>query len=241
MRHYPPSLSDNKDPMSASAPIVNLPLFDQLRQSIIDGELAPGSRLGEVDLARRHGVSRSTVREAITRLAARGLVITRRNAGARVCDVSPEDLRALYELRECLEGMACRLAARHMSEADIAALRELLDAQEEELTRRHDAAYIQGEHDLDFHCRLAAGSGNHKLERELDGELYDKLRLYRRQFGMVGPRARPAYREHQQIVDAIADRDPEMAEMLMRRHIRASLKNIQDRLAAADVPSRETT
>ena len=227
--------------MSTPDPAPVQPLFDRLREAIIEGELAPGSRLAEVELARSHGVARSTVREALARLAGRGLVTTRRNAGARVCDVSADDLRQLYELRECLEGMACRLAARHMSDAAIASLRDLLAAQEDELARRRDTAYIQGEYDLDFHCRLAAGSGNAKLERELDGELYDKLRLYRRQYGMVGPRARPAWREHQQIVDAIADRDPEMAEMLMRRHIRASLTHIRQRMAGGDIPTEEAT
>ena len=207
-------------------------LFAELRRAIIEGELAPGARLGEVQLAQQHGVARSTAREAIATLVNRGLASYRPHAGARVCDVSPEDLRELYELRECLEGMACRLAARNMTDAEIDSVRGLLAEQEAELARRRDSAYIQGEHDLDFHCRLAAGSGNRKLERELDGELYDKLRLYRRQFGMVGPRARPAHREHQQIVDAIADRDPEMAEMLMRRHVRQSLANILQRMPA---------
>jgi DNA-binding GntR family transcriptional regulator len=209
-------------------------LLEELRAAIIDGRLAPGTRLGEVQLAQQYGVARSTAREAIASLVNRGLASYRRNAGARVCDVSPEDLRELYELRECLEGMACRLAATHMPDSAIDGLRDLLATQERELSRSRDAEYIQGEHDLDFHCRLAAGSGNRKLERELGGELYDKLRLYRRQFGMVGPRARPAYTEHQQIVDALADRDPEMAEMLMRRHIRASLASILRRMSAAN-------
>lgn len=226
--------------MSDQTASPGLGIVERLRIAIIEGELPPGSRLGEVQLAQQYGVARSTAREAIARLAGRGLASVRRHAGARVCDVSAEDLRELYELRECLEGMACRLAARNMSDTAIASVRDLLAAQERELERRHDAAYIQGEHDLDFHCRLAAGSGNRQLARELDGELYDKLRLYRRQFGMVGPRARPAYREHQQILDAIADRDEEMAEMLMRRHIRASLASILERMPA-DEPFMEAT
>ncbi|MEF8834331.1 MAG: GntR family transcriptional regulator [Halofilum sp. (in: g-proteobacteria)] len=227
--------------MDLSTPTTAAALFATLRESIIDGGLPAGTHLPELELARRHGVARSTVREAISGLVNRGLAVRRHNAGARVCTVSAEDLRELYELRECLEGMACRLAAVDMSDAAIASVRELLGAQENELTRQHDTAYIQGEHDLDFHCRLAAGSGNRKLEHELDDELYDKLRLYRRQYGMVGPRARPAYREHQQIVDAIADRDPEMAEMLMRRHIRASLKNIEQRVAATETLAGEAS
>ena len=220
--------------MASTVPSTDATLFDQLRHSIIEGELAPGTRLGEVELARRYGVARGTVREAVTRLVGRGLASYRRHAGARVCSVSPDDLRQLYELRECLEGMACRLAAQRMSDAEIHSVRRLLARQERELSLRQGTAYLQGEHDLDFHCRLAAGSGNAKLERELDGALYDKLRLYRRQFGMVGPRARTAYREHVQILDAIADREPEMAEMLMRRHIRASLANIRRRMGEPD-------
>ena len=210
-------------------------LFEALRSAIIEGEMPPGARLGELQLAQRHGVARSTARAALTSLAARGLVTFRRNSGARVCEVSENDLRELYELRECLEGMAARLAALHMSDTDIDAIRGLLATQEAELERHQDRAYIQGEHDLDFHCRLAAGSGNDKLQEHLCGPLYDKLRLYRRQFGMVGPRARPAYREHQQVVDAVADRDPEMAEMLMRRHVRASLASVQRRLRAGEL------
>lgn len=227
--------------MDPTTPTTATALFATLRESIIDGGLPAGTHLPEPELARRHGVARSTVRKAISGLVNRGLAVRRHNAGALVCSVSAADLRELYELRECLERMACRLAATHMGDAAIASARELLAAQENELTRRHDTAYIQGEHDLDFHCRLAAGSGDRKLERELDDELYDKLRLYRRQYGMVGPRARPAYREHQQIVDAIADRDAEMAEMLMRRHIRASLKNIEQRMAATETLAGEAS
>lgn len=208
-------------------------LFDELRADIIEGRLAGGERLAELELARRYGVARSTAREAIARLVGRGLADWRPNAGARVCRTTQRELHQLYQLRESLEGMAARLAAAHMSDEAIAEVRALLAEQEGASALRAGTAYIQGEHDLDFHCRLAAGSGNPLIEEQLGGALYDKLRLYRRQFGMVGPRALPAYQEHGQIVDAIAERDPEMAEMLMRRHIRASLANIQRQLQAA--------
>jgi len=213
--------------MRTAPPSAAASLFASLREAIIIGDLAAGARLGESDLARRHGVARSTAREAIAALVNRGLANWRRNAGARVMTPSVAELRELYELRECLEGMACRLAAHNMSDAAIDAVRTLLATQEADMERRDGSAYIQGEHDLDFHCRLVAGSGNSMLDAQLSDALYDKLRVYRRQFGMVGPRARPAHLEHVQIVDAIAERDPEMAEMLMRRHIRASLANIQ--------------
>jgi len=223
-------LSDNPRDTTGAGLSTADQLFEQLRAAVIDGGLAPGSRLGEVELARRHGVARSTVREALRRLVERGLASARRNAGARVCTPSRAEMRQLYELRECLEGMVCRLAAQHMSDEAVTGVRALLAEQEKAIDRQAGTAYIQGEHDLDFHCRLAAGSGNAMLEAELGGALYDKLRVYRRQYGMVGPRARPAHEEHRQIVDAIAERDAEMAEMLMRRHIRASLANIERQL-----------
>lgn len=215
-------------------------LFDELRQDIIEGRLPAGARLGELELARRHGVARSTVREAVGGLVNRGLATWRHNAGARVCTPTAKELRDLYELRECLEGMACRLAARHMSDDDIDSVRALLAEHEKAASLREGTAYIQGEHDLDFHCRLADGSGNAMVARELSGTLYDKLRIYRRQFGMIGPRALPAWHEHQQIVDAIADRDEEMAEMLMRRHIRASLRNIEEQMNTRAPKTKES-
>lgn len=222
-------MSDNNH-LSPSTRSTAGTLFSVLREAIIEGELASGTRLGEVELARRHGVARSTVREAIADLVGRGLAERRPNAGARVCQPTPRELRELYELRESLEGMACRLAARNMSDTAIAGVRRLLADYEQTPGLREGTAYIQGEHDLDFHWRLADGSGNSILQDQLSRTLYDKLRIYRRQFGMVGPRAWPAHLEHQQIVAAIADRDPEMAEMLMRRHIRASLANIERRM-----------
>lgn len=227
--------------MDLNTPTTATALLATLREAIIDGGLSAGAHLPELELARRHGVARSTVREAITGLVNRGLVVRRHNAGARVCIPSRDELRDLYELRECLEGMVCRLAAHSMSDRAVERIRALLAGHENHAALREGTAYIQGEHDLDFHSRLAAGSGNAMLKRQLDGQLYDKLRLYRRQFGMVGPRARPAWHEHHQIVDAIADRDPEMAEMLMRRHIRVSLKNIEQRMAATESLAEEAS
>ena len=149
------------------------------------------------------------------------------NAGARVVELGIEELLEIYQVREALEGMACRLAATKMSDAEIAELDALLKAhmQSSELQAGH--AYYQKEGDLDFHYRLVQGSQNSKLIHLLCDELYTKLRMYRYQFGMLSPRAVDAYTEHQHIVRAISDRDGEMAEMLMRRHIRASRLNVE--------------
>ena len=85
---------------------------------------------------------------------------------------------------------------------------------------------------MDFHFRIVQGSGNQRLIDILCNDLYHLARMYRCQFGMGSDRARDALREHELVVDAIADRDGELAEFLMRRHIRASRRNVENRLAS---------
>lgn len=202
-------------------------LYERLRGRIIHGEIAAGTKFSEAELCRDYGASRSTVREAITRLESVYLVSRRANAGARVVELNVGELLEIYQVREALEGMACRLAAERMNDIAIDELRALLRAHMESSELQAGRAYYQKEGDLDFHYRLVQASENSKLIHLLCDELYTKVRMYRYQFGMVSPRAVNAYAEHQHIVQAIADRDSEMAEMLMRRHIRASRINIE--------------
>lgn len=202
-------------------------LYERLRVAIIHGDILAGSKISETDLSRNYNVSRSTVREAIGRLESAYLVSRKANAGARVVELTLDELLEIYQVREALEGMACRLAAENMSDTDISDLHQLLLVQMESSELQKGHAYYQKEGDLDFHFRLVQGSQNSKLIHLLCDELYAKVRMYRYQFGMVSPRAVDAYAEHQHIVRAIADRDGEMAEMLMRRHIRASRLNVE--------------
>ena len=92
-------------------------------------------------------------------------------------------------------------------------------------------AYYQEEGDLDFHYKVILGSHNKQLITILCGQLYHLVRMYRIQFGMNSPGATRAFEEHSRIIDAIADRDGELAELLMRRHIAASRKNIEKKIA----------
>ena len=91
-----------------------------IQAAIVDGDLAPGSKLKEPDLARAYGTSRGPLREAIRQLEARGLVQLTPHAGARVTDLSVKQLLDIYELREALEGMACRLAADRLTPTEMA-------------------------------------------------------------------------------------------------------------------------
>ncbi|MEJ2654256.1 MAG: GntR family transcriptional regulator [Acidihalobacter sp.] len=207
-------------------------LFEQIRGAIERGDIAAASKISEPELARRFGVSRGPLREAIGRLEACGLVERRANVGARVVTLSSEGLLEIFQVREALESMAARLAAEHMTDEEIAALRGLLDQHGRQIEEDSGQAYFQKVGDLDFHYRIVQGSRNGQLIKLLCNDLYHLMRLYRYQFGMQSRRAPRAFVEHRMIVDAIEQRDGEMAELLMRHHIRTSRENVKSMLTA---------
>jgi len=205
-------------------------VYEKIRTAIVEGEIAAGSKLSEPDLARRYGISRGPLREAIRQLQAGNLVELKANVGARVVALTPQQLLEIYSVREALEGMAARLAAENMPREEIAELRRMLDDQRLRLEQDGGSVDLQKEGDLDFHYRIVKGSRNRLLVRLLCNDLYHAVRMYRCQFGMSGRRIRPAFSEHQFIVDAIEGRDGEQAEILMRFHIRASRRNVERQL-----------
>lgn len=175
-----------------------------------------------------YAVGRSIIREAINRLEACSLVERRANVGARVVALSAEGLVELYQVRESLEGMAARLAAKNMRDREIVDLKNLLLSHFKEV--KAGDSYYQKAGDLDFHYRIILGSKNHHLISILSNGIYHLVRMYRVQLGMTGPRVTTAYDEHKHIVQAISNRDEELAEILMRRHISYSRKNIENKL-----------
>ncbi|WP_243749474.1 GntR family transcriptional regulator [Pseudoteredinibacter isoporae] len=205
-------------------------VFQDLVTAIVEGSIPAGSKISEPELAKSLGISRGPLREAIARLEACGLLIRKPNVGARVVTLSAQDMIEISEVREPLEGMACRLAAEHRSDDDLAELRRLLEQHMSMDALQKGQSYYQKEGDLDFHYKIVQCCKNQKLIGLLCDDLYHLVRMYRYQYGMSSPRAHRAFREHTQIIDAIEDRDGELAEFLMRRHIRASRNNIQARL-----------
>ena len=202
-------------------------VFRRIQSAIIKGEIAPGSKISEPELARTYGISRGPLREAIHRLEGQRLLVRIPHVGARVVSLSHAELIELYEIRESLEGMACRLAAERMTAEEIDDLRRVLDTHERDSAFQAGVGYYQQEGDFDFHYRIIQGSGNKTLTQMLCGDLYQLVRMYRIQFSATPNRPRQAFAEHHRILDAIADRDGELAELLMRRHIGASKRNIE--------------
>lgn len=207
-------------------------VFQALQNAIVRGELAPGSKITEPGLSQAYGISRGPLREAMRRLEAHRLIERVPHVGARVVKLSMPELLELFDVREALESTAARLAAEHMTTDEIAGLRAVLAVHQKQDDLRRGEAYYQSEGDLDFHYRIVKGSHNRMLITLLCDDLYYLVRLYRTQFSASGVRPKQAFAEHHRIVDAIAAGDGEVAERLMRRHVRASRDNVAERYAA---------
>ncbi|ERM56964.1 GntR family transcriptional regulator [Vibrio mimicus CAIM 1883] len=205
-------------------------LTEYLIEAIVEGELAPGSKISEPELAKRFQVSRGPLREALMRVEGLGLIERIPHIGARVTQLSPTKLVELYAVREALEGMAARLAARNITEIELAGLESLLSTHSTHIDQVEGASYFHQQGDFDFHYRIIQASRNQQLIGLLCDELYHLLRMYRYQSPRSHSRPVEALEEHTFILRAIRQRDEELAEMLMRRHIACSRQLIEQQI-----------
>jgi DNA-binding GntR family transcriptional regulator len=187
----------------------------RLKEAIRKGTLAPGTRVREVEIAHRFGISRTPARDAIRRLESEGLISFVPRHGAVVSQLDHQATMELYDLREILEGAAAAFAARHASAAEIEELQELIAA-EPELEKKPDQLA-----DLNqlFHASLYRAAHNRFLERTLIA-LRDSMALLGGTSLRVKGRFQTAHDEHVAIVLAIAARDVEKAEQMAMAHIR---------------------
>ena len=209
-------------------------VFDRIRTAIIEGELEPGSKINEPQLSKQYGISRGPLREAIRRLEGCKLVEIKPNIGANIVSLNISQIIEIYEIRESLEGLACRLAATNAIPDDCFRLRELLTQHEKQIQSENGRIYYQREGDLDFHFQIVQLSGNGRLFDILCGELYHLQRLYRVQTASEPSRPIQAFKEHHQIVDAIEKNDSELAELLMKRHISSAKSTLLNQLNQID-------
>ncbi|GAA5186906.1 GntR family transcriptional regulator [Ferrimonas gelatinilytica] len=207
--------------MEARQPTLADRTLTQLQHAIIGGELRPGSKINEQEIATRFGVSRGPLREALQRLEQRRLIERIPHVGARVATLTEARLNDLYQVRAELESMACRLAAGRIKPEQLAQLHQLLDRQEAVFSSQPVTEF---QDDIDFHYGIIQASGNQTLIATLTGDLYHQLQMYRYQCSS-GRRPLEALAQHRAILAAIADGDGEMAALLMRRHIEAGARH----------------
>ena len=201
---------------------------DQAYRFIVDGiqsgRLAPGTRLREIELAEMTGLSRTPVREALSRLQLEGLLTMDAARGLVVTELDYSMTSELYAMREVLEGTAARLAARHASDVEIDFLREI-NARDTRLT---DAEALAANNRL-FHETLYRCAHNRYLVKTLN-TLQESMMLLGRTTLAAPGRPETSRAEHGAIVEALARRDPEAAESAARAHIIAAYRIRLDQL-----------
>ncbi|GAA4788041.1 GntR family transcriptional regulator [Actinomycetospora chlora] len=190
-----------------------------LREAILGGEFAGGTRLGEVELAERLGVSRTPVREALSRLAVEGLVDLSPHRGARVATWTAADLDAVFEVRLALEPRATARAATRAGPDDLAELDRLAHAMDR-AGRPGPAQDLDElvEQNRDFHARLVTVSDQAALATALAGVVHTPVVLRNFHAYDADSLAR-SLAHHHEVVAALRARDPDWAASVMRSHI----------------------
>jgi DNA-binding GntR family transcriptional regulator len=190
----------------------------ELERMIAAGELKGGDRINESALALKLGMSRGPIREACRTLEQTGVLRSAINRGFFVREISLREALDIYDVRAKLSGLAGRLAAANATRAQLAELESVVDRMDDALERDDIGAYYPL--NVEFHTRLIACAGNHKLD-QLWPALESELHLFRRQ-GLVMPGSmRASNHEHRRIVAALKAGDGDTAERVVAEHIEA--------------------
>ncbi len=203
-------------------------IADQLRDDILEGRLAAGSRLLETELAERFGVSRGPIRDALNELARQGLARDLPRRGTFVSSLSDHDLDEVYVLRRAIEEAAVRLTIARATDADIAVMYERLVEAEE--AYRRDNLPAAWEADMAFHRTYCLTCGNGRLLGLFEGLASQTVLLMRTALATHASLAwTPPVELHRRIADAIAARDTDAAVRAVGEHYQYT----QDRLFAS--------
>jgi DNA-binding GntR family transcriptional regulator len=199
--------------------------YERIRRLVLEGDIAPGSRLGQVELAERLGISRTPVREALRRLSAEGLVDSHPNRGFWAADLGLDAVLRRLEVRLILEPGIARVAAARRSDADLVALERCI-------TREENARSGLAAHDAsrEFHFALARATGNDEHVRILDSLWLVEVgrRLLARR-AAAGSWQRADSSEHRAIAAAVEAHDGDEAARLMEAHIRAAVQHWEEK------------
>ncbi len=207
--------SDFKVTMNEYLPLRDV-VFNTLRQAILKGELEPGERLMEIQLAERLGVSRTPIREAIRKLELEGLVLMIPRKGAEVAHISETSLREVLEVRRSLEDLAIELACQRITDEEIQEL-EAAESTFADAIRRGDAMNI-AETDEHYHDVIYQSTGNSRLVQILNN-LREQMYRYRLEYIKDADKRQILIVEHEHILKALKSRNIAEAKSAVREHI----------------------
>ncbi len=191
-------------------------VYETIREAIRNGTLTPGERLMEIQLAEELGVSRTPVREAIRKLELERFVVMLPRRGTYVSNLSLKDINEVFEIRAALDGLAAGLAAERITEEELEQMERLLVEIADHIERHDNQKIVEA--DEAFHDILYRASRNERLV----GIIYNLREQFAR-FRSVSinypGRLQNTLEEHRQLVEAIAQRNPEAAQQKAREHI----------------------
>ncbi|MDO9507816.1 MAG: GntR family transcriptional regulator [Thermovirgaceae bacterium] len=200
-------------------------VYRELKRRIFSKDLRPGQRLPEASLARTLSVSRTPVREALRVLANEGLVILIPGNGARLASPALAEMQEGYEVREYLERLAVRRAARNITPLQICLLDEAVKEEESIFSSRDLERYL--EVNVRFH-RIIAESAKNRILAEYVGNILSRTYVYMVFFeSFFDFDTNPSLDEHREIVRALSDHNEDLAETLMRKHINLSMEALK--------------
>ena len=183
-----------------------------LRDMIANERFHPGARVNVEELTRELGVSRTPVWEAIHRLEQEGLLVRIPHRGVFMAELTLEQARDLYEVRQPLEAMAGRLAAQRIDDATLRRMEQLLDRQRLIVERGDVVAYSRS--DFEFHAAVYDAAGNPYLQ-----EVLERLKAQMRPLSLhVEAILRELLEDHERLLEALRCRDPDRAEAAFREH-----------------------
>lgn len=198
-------------------------VFHRIREDILSGKYSDNEELKETTIGTELGVSRTPVREALRQLELEGLVNIIPNKGAYVTGISQKDIHDIYVIRSYLEGLAARWACENITDGQIEELEEILYLSEFHAKKQHYEQVV--ELDNKFHESIYRASGSKILEHELTTFHHYVERIRKKSLGKEA-RAMKSNEEHRAILEAIRQRDGQLAERLAHEHIIQTIENM---------------
>ena len=207
-------------------------VYDEIKDLILCNEILPGQKLHHQQLSERLGVSRTPVREALTRLVQEGYVSFLPNRGFTCKEIRMQEAEELYELREALQAFTVEKAIANLTDSALRGLRAKINSYGRDVQNRFTRERLV--YDQDVHLAIAELAGNETLKNTLS-HVFERIVLKRRTDGLYdSARGTAAHQEHLLLLEAMERRDPAEAVAILRKHIQAGKKNVM-----ADLKQRQ--
>ena len=203
-------------------------VFNTLRQAILKGELKPGERLMEIQLANKLGVSRTPVREAIRKLELEGLVLMIPRKGAEVAEITRQDMENVLEVRTALEELAVKDACDHITDAQLSELKKASNEFKKALLEGKDLVTC-ADADMHFHDVILSATNNRRLIQMLNN-LSEQMYRYRMEYLKDERTHKTLIEEHDAIRRALKKHDKVKAGAAIRVHIDNQKRSILESL-----------